>query len=213
MKKILILMLLFCLVPISVYAEEVEVKLSECVDGDTAKFIYENGDIFTYRFLGIDTPETVHPTKGEEPYGKEASNYTCDRLTNAKKIVLEHDEKADDTDKYGRKLAWVFVDDSLLQQELIERGLAEVAYLYDDYKYNDLIKDAEEVARAGKVGIWSVEEDDVVTSNEVENVITSVVEKEKESFIDKIINSIVDKLVASINDLIDSILEKIESLI
>ena len=72
MKKIVFIIL--CLfININVFAEEIEVKLSKCVDGDTAKFIY-NDEVITARFLAIDTPESVHPTIGEEPYGKEASN-------------------------------------------------------------------------------------------------------------------------------------------
>lgn len=55
--------------------EKIEVKYSESVDGDTAKFKLDE-EIITVRFLGIDTPETVHPSLGEQPYGKEASNYT-----------------------------------------------------------------------------------------------------------------------------------------
>ena len=85
MKKYIILvltLLLFC--NMNVYANEsINVSLYQCVDGDTAKFKYKN-DVITARFLGIDTPETHHPTKGEEPWGKEASNYTCKSLTNSK---------------------------------------------------------------------------------------------------------------------------------
>lgn len=49
--------------------EKVQVKYLEKVDGDTAKFEL-NGETITVRFLGIDTPETVHPSKGEEPFRK-----------------------------------------------------------------------------------------------------------------------------------------------
>lgn len=45
--------------------------------------------------LAIDTPESVHPTKGVEYYGEEASNYTCNLVTNAKKIELEYDKNSD----------------------------------------------------------------------------------------------------------------------
>lgn len=103
--------------------ERIEVKYSESVDGDTAKFKLDE-EIITVRFLGIDTPETVHPSLGEQPYGKEASNYTKEKLQNANKIELEYDSNSSKTDKYGRHLAWIWVDDSLLQEELIREGLA-----------------------------------------------------------------------------------------
>lgn len=212
MKKLLLFGVMLLFIPTFVFADDVEVSLSKCVDGDTAKFEFKNGDIITYRFLAIDTPETVHPTKEIEAYGKEASEYTCNRLTNAKKIVLEHDDKAGNTDKYGRGLAWVFVDDSLLQEELVERGLAEVAYLYGNYKYNDLLKDTEVVAKTLKVGMWgdSSELDDTI--NNASSITTSVDDSnDGGSWIDRIIDYIIDKIVASISNFIDSLLKEFES--
>ena len=144
------------LMPIPVNAKEVNdtVKFSKCVDGDTAKFLL-NGEEITVRFLAIDTPETKHPKKGVEPYGKEASDYTCNTLKNANKIVLEYDEKSSKTDKYNRYLAWVWADDILLQKDLVEKGLAKVAYLYGDYKYVDELKKTESLAQENGLNIWS----------------------------------------------------------
>ena len=48
------------------------VTLDSCVDGDTAKFNID-GQILKFRFIGIDTPESVHPKKKVEPFGKKAS--------------------------------------------------------------------------------------------------------------------------------------------
>ena len=166
MKKIVFIFL--CLfININVFAEEIEVKLSKCVDGDTAKFIYKD-EVITARFLAIDTPESVHPTIGEEPYGKEASNYTCSTLEKAEEIILEFDSNSDKTDKYDRYLVWVFVDGKLLQKQLISKGYAEVAYLYDDYKYTDELEKAQEKAKDKKVGIWS---DEVVKETNKEEII------------------------------------------
>ena len=129
------------------------VKLESCVDGDTAKFVTDDC-IQTVRFLAIDTPETVHPTIGVEPFGKEASAFTCTELTNANTIILELDSDSDKYDKYDRLLAWVFVDDILLQDKLIDKGYAKTAYLYGDYKYTDLLLQSEEEAKAEQRGIW-----------------------------------------------------------
>lgn len=154
MKKwILFLSLCFCLCPNIVFAERDSVSLSKCVDGDTAKFIINHKEYST-RFLAIDTPETKHPKKGVEPFGKEASNYTCNALKNASQIVLEYDSSSTKEDKYGRKLAWIFVDGELLQKKLIEKGYAKVAYLYGDYKYTNQLKKAESLAKQKKIGIW-----------------------------------------------------------
>lgn len=150
---------------------KIEVKYSKSVDGDTAKFELDGKEI-TVRFLGIDTPETVHPTKGEETYGKEASNYTKGKLENAHKIEIEYDENASETDKYERPLVWVWVDDTLLQEELISNGLARTYMLQDNYKYAWMLQENEEKAKEEKVGIWSEE------AKTQENVIVENIESE-----------------------------------
>lgn len=134
--------------------EKIEVTLSKCIDGDTAKFITKDGEIKTTRFLAIDTPESVHPTKEVESYGKEASNFTCKLLTNAKKIVLEFDKNSDKEDKYGRLLAFVYADNKMVQESLIENGYAKVAYLYADYTHTEYLKGIEQKAKEKQIGIW-----------------------------------------------------------
>ena len=155
MKKVVFFVLIFftCLFNIEA-SDKVNVTFSKCVDGDTAKVILNKKEV-TVRFLAVDTPETSHPTKGEEPYGKEAKEYTCNSLKESKKIELEFDNNSDKTDKYDRYLAWVWVDDYLLQDNLIKEGLAEVAYLYDDYKYTSLLEEHQTLAKLNKVGKWS----------------------------------------------------------
>lgn len=148
MKKVLIIFIL-CFFIFDVKAEEISFK--KCIDGDTADFVID-GEVKKVRFLAIDTPETKHPTKGEEPFGKEASNFTCNELKNAKDISLEYEENK--TDKYDRVLAWVFLDGNLLQENLIKKGYAKVAYLYGEYKYTSTLKKEENNAKKNRVGIW-----------------------------------------------------------
>ena len=112
-------LIFFLVLPIIVFANTKEkVKFIKCVDGDTAKF-ERNNKVFTLRFLAVNTPETKSPKKGVEFYGKEASKYTCDRLEKAKTIEIEYDKNSDKSDRYGRKLGWVFLDDKLLQKDLV----------------------------------------------------------------------------------------------
>ncbi len=161
LKYIILIIFLFLIIsPNSVFALQKKATLAKCVDGDTARFII-NGNEYTARFLAIDTPETKHPKKKVEPFGKEASNYTCSRLKEAKKIVLEYDDNSTKEDKYGRQLVWIFVDDSLLQDELIKKGYAKVAYLYDDYKYTKQLQREEAKAKTKKIGIWSDQQDSI----------------------------------------------------
>ncbi|MDF9825199.1 micrococcal nuclease [Breznakia sp. PF5-3] len=129
------------------------IELVDCVDGDTANFMID-GEEQKVRFLAIDTPETKHPQKGAELYGKEASVYTCNQLMNAKEIELEY-EIENRTDKYGRVLAWIWVDGILLQRELISKGYAKVEYIYGNYKYTDELYGLENHAKEQKLGIWS----------------------------------------------------------
>jgi micrococcal nuclease len=155
MKKILLVILL--LFPIFVYAKE-EVKFSGCVDGDTIKVII-NDEIKKVRLLAVDTPESVSTKEGVEYYGKESSEYTCNLITNAKLIELEYDVNSDKTDKYDRVLAWVFVDNELLQDLLVKNGYAEVAYLYGNYKYTNILEASELIAKSKNIGIWKDEYD------------------------------------------------------
>lgn len=130
-----------------------KVTLKSTIDGDTAKFDV-NGKEEKIRFLAIDTPETVKNNTPVEAYGLDASKYTKEKLNNAREIILEY-EKANDYDKYNRLLAWVFIDGQLLQELLVKEGLAEVKYVYGDYKYTDKLYDAQKYAKDNKLGIWS----------------------------------------------------------
>ena len=146
MKKISILMitLLVIFIPIPIFASErINVNLNKCVDGDTAWFNLENKKIKA-RFLAIDTPES---TIRVDPYGKEASEFTCNLLTNAAQIQIEYDDNSDKQDKYNRKLVWVFVDGKLLQEQVVKEGLAEVKYIYGDYKYLNDVNNALQEAK------------------------------------------------------------------
>ncbi len=129
------------------------VILDKCVDGDTASFIID-GKKKKVRFLGIDTPESVHPYKEVEKYGKDASEYTCYLLKNANTIELSYENNLSKTDKYGRILAWVWADNNLVQKELVSIGYAEVRYIYANYSKLDELFEAQEDAKLNKLGIW-----------------------------------------------------------
>lgn len=216
-KKFLKLFILLTLIfPFGVFAEEsisneneMIVTLEKCIDGDTATFKDSSGTTYKTRFLAIDTPETVHPKKEVEAYGKEASRYTCDTLTDAKEIKLELDPGSDKEDKYGRLLAWVFTDGVLLQNSLVEQGLAEVSYLYGDYKYTETIQETQEIAKEKKIGIWSDAVLEETTDNEEEKEDV----KEEKSFIEKLIDDLLAKIFDYINELLDNIASYIEDML
>ena len=124
-----------------------EVTYSYDLDGDSAVFIIEEVET-ECRFLGIDTPEK------DTEMGIEAAAYTKNALRNAKEIVLELDPASDKYDKYGRYLAWVWLDGELLQYKLVEEGYAEIKYIYGNYKYMDKLYSLQNEAKANKKGIW-----------------------------------------------------------
>ena len=145
MKKINFLFICFFMFMINCNAN---VKLTKCVDGDTAWFNIDGVDT-KVRFLAIDTPESTNEI---EYYGKESSEFTCNSLKNAKTITLEYENNK--KDKYDRTLAWIFVDDKLLQSEIIKNGYGEVKYIYDDYKYTDILYENQKYAQKNKLGMW-----------------------------------------------------------
>ena len=130
--------------------EKEKVTFYKCSDGDTARFIINDKET-KVRFLAIDTPEIDK----NDPYAKAASDYTCNALKNAKEIYLEYDGSSDKEDKYGRVLAFVYVDNILLEKSLIENGLAKVAYIYGDYEHVEELREAENLAKEKGLGIWS----------------------------------------------------------
>ncbi|AXF33473.1 endonuclease YokF [Bacillus subtilis] len=133
--------------------ELVDVTLDRAVDGDTIKVSY-NGNIDTVRYLLIDTPETKKPDSCVQPYGEDASKRNKE-LVNSGKLQLEFD-KGDRRDKYGRLLAYVYVDGKSVQETLLKEGLARVAYVYEpNTKYIDQFKKDEQEAKSEKLSIWS----------------------------------------------------------
>src|SRR5688572_18099377 len=79
-------------------------KVLRVIDGDTIE-IEQDGKPVKVRLIGVDTPETVHPSKPVEEYGREASKFTTN-LLKGESVFLEFDK--DKADRYGRLLAYVY---------------------------------------------------------------------------------------------------------
>jgi endonuclease YncB( thermonuclease family) len=73
------------------------------------------------RLLGVDTPETVHPSKPVEYFGKEASGFAKEQLS-GKTVFLAFDW--DVRDRYGRLLAYVWIGDTLVNEAIVRSGHA-----------------------------------------------------------------------------------------
>lgn len=150
MKKLILFITIFLCFQFPAYSKRERVELISCTDGDTAHFKI-NGKNEKVRFLGIDAPEYTNEI---EPFGKEASEFVCEALTNASVLEIEYDKNAGKTDKFDRHLVWIFTDGILLNDEIVRNGLAEVTYLYDDYKYNDKLLKSQDYAKDKQLNIW-----------------------------------------------------------
>jgi micrococcal nuclease len=129
----------------------IQAKAIRVIDGDTIE-VDINGAIHKVRYIGIDTPETVHPSKPVEYLGKEASNKNRE-LVEGKVVRLEKD--VSETDKYGRLLRYVWVDDLFVNAELVRLGYAQVATYPPDVKYQDFFIVLQREAREAGRGLWA----------------------------------------------------------
>ena len=117
------------------------------IDGDTI----EVGGGIRVRLIGIDTPETVDPSRPVGCYGKEASNFTKSQLE-GKEVKLEKD--VSETDRYGRLLRYIWVGDSLFNETLVKEGYAQSSTFPPDVKYQERFVTAQAEARNDKKGLW-----------------------------------------------------------
>lgn len=128
----------------------VEAQVIKVVDGDTIDVLID-GAQYRVRYILVDTPETKHPERGVEPFGPEA--FEANRaLVEGKPVLLEKD--VSETDRYGRLLRYVYVDELMVNEELLRLGLAQVATFPPDVKYVERFLQVQAEARAAGVGLW-----------------------------------------------------------
>lgn len=134
--------------PSSATNNSLAVKVVSVVDGDTIKI--ESGE--TVRYIGIDTPETKHPTKKVECFGQEAAQRNQELVLD-KYVILEKD--VSNTDRYGRLLRYVWIDDVFINKQLVEEGYALASSYPPDVAKQDEFRAAEREAREQLRGLWS----------------------------------------------------------
>lgn len=144
----------------------IEALVTNVTDGDTIT-VSHNGLEQKVRLILVDTPETVHPNKGVQFFGAEASNYTREQLLN-KTVYLEKD--VSETDKYGRYLYYVWLarpktnnptDEELFTMNfnslLLENGYAQMSTYPPDIKYESQFLTRQSIARENSYGLWNVD--------------------------------------------------------
>lgn len=125
--------------------------VEKVADGDTVTVRYKNGDNATVRLIGIDTPETHHPTKPVGCFGPEAEVFTRSAL-DGKDVELEFDVQR--YDKYGRTLAYVYLGGNRFNDELLKQGYAKVLNIEPNSKYARKYAFLQVEAKKSNVGLW-----------------------------------------------------------
>ena len=120
------------------------------VDGDTLLM----ADGVRLRLIGIDCPESVKPDSPVEPFGPESSQFTR-AFIGERQVRLQFDRERED--RYGRKLAYVFVGEQMLNEELLRAGLARyLSHLRIAEPMKRRFRVAQNEARQARRGIWSL---------------------------------------------------------
>lgn len=130
-------------------ASAAPLTVQRVVDGDT--LVLSTGE--RVRLIGVDTPETKHPKKAVQYFGKEASAFTKREIEGREvRLAFEWKKK----DRYGRTLAYVYrkPDDFFLNAELIKQGYAH-AYTRFPFRYLEEFRRYGQDARKRGVGLWA----------------------------------------------------------
>jgi len=120
-------------------------RVTQVIDGDTITI--EGG--YRVRYIGIDAPEVYPQVKA---YGIEAWQANR-KLVEGKEVRLERD--VSETDRYGRLLRYVYVDDIFVNAELVRQGLARAKAYPPDTRYQDYLEQMETEAREAGRGMWA----------------------------------------------------------
>jgi len=126
-------------------------KIKKVFDGDTV--LLEDGRLV--RLIGIDSPETNHPTLPPQRYGKEATAFARD-FAEGRDCELEFEEK-NNKDVYGRYVAYVYIGEKLLNEELLKGGFA---YVYTKYPFRlkaEFIQYQKQAIKERK-GLWNIKD-------------------------------------------------------
>ncbi len=129
------------------------VTLSRVVDGDTLE-VLKDGRKQKVRLIGIDCPESVHADSSlNTRFGERASQFTKSVLSNESRVELRYDKQGEDL--YGRILAYVYLDDGRMLNEIIlEEGFAQTLFIKPNVRYQNRFERLEKDALVTGKGLW-----------------------------------------------------------
>jgi len=127
--------------------------MKRVVDGDTID-IEIGGNTERVRLIGINTPETKHPTKGVECFGPEASAYAEQLLPAGTALRVERDIEA--RDKYGRLLLYVYIANTnvFVNLDLVMNGYARPMVFEPNTAHMADFAQAATQAELRNAGLW-----------------------------------------------------------
>lgn len=133
--------------------------VTDIVDGDTLKAEIEGFET-TIRVIGIDTPETRHPSRPVQCFGREASAELARLLPLGQPVTLVTDPSQDLRDRFDRLLAYVYPRGASgprgsVNHALVASGHARV-YVFGGvpFAYADAFIAAEARAQGEGRGLW-----------------------------------------------------------
>lgn len=146
--------------------------VEEVLDGDTVRLTYPGDDwYYPVRLIGIQAPEMDGPYTRRECYGPEATDFLTELLPPGTEVFVQRD--ITDEDRNGRYLRHIFVtgpnlpkstrtasksddrtDVFLLSEVLVLGGFAQARSYPPDDLYDDVLAEAEEIARDDRSGLW-----------------------------------------------------------
>jgi micrococcal nuclease len=150
LRALLLLVALLGAAPTLVHASSLA-EVVRVVDGDTIH-VRVDGHLEKVRYIGVNTPEVHHPSKGEEPGGREAHAVNR-RLVEGKRVRLELDVQS--RDRYGRLLAYVWIGDTMINAELVRLGYAQVMTVPPNVRHQALFLKLQRDARQSNRGLWT----------------------------------------------------------
>ena len=129
---------------------EVTAEVTRVVDGDTVEADID-GREEDVRYIGVDTPESVKPDSPVECFGPEAADFNR-KLVEGETVRLELGEEQ--RDPYDRLLAYVYVNDTFVNAELVRRGYATTLTIPPNDRFADRFAELEREAGAAGRGLW-----------------------------------------------------------
>ncbi|MBY0310425.1 thermonuclease family protein [Patescibacteria group bacterium] len=123
------------------------------VDGDTID-VRMSGGVSRVRYIGMNTPEVVHPNRQADCFGIEARNKNA-TLVSGRRVRLEKDMS--EIDAYGRLLRYVYVDGEFVNEALVAGGYAHASTYPPDVRYTQTLLAAERAAKADGKGLWGAD--------------------------------------------------------